>query len=214
MTRVFVCFCALLDWWFVESMSFPRTPTKRYKTVLWIISSNAQKMQFTFDLVQASVASATSLRSWFGKLMPPMDLSIFQYCDLCNRIKTGLNDWWHYNPLTILRSIQIQISHEHEHAPSCFISTVCTSMHSHLHVLSPHMPPLYHFATNLCMRLPYQYHKCSWISLMVLRAPLLLRCMRSKGTMSTNCCVGGNVVLHSQIRRAKSTKAMPRRCKN
>ena len=54
----------------------------------------------------------------------------------------------------------------------------------------------------------------SCISLMVLQAPWLLRCMRSKGTMSTTCCVGGNVVLRSQIRRAKSTKAMPRRCKN
>ena len=82
----------------------------------------------------------------------------------------------------------------HQQAEAC----ICVYMSSH------------HFATNLCKRTSLH---SSCISLMVLRAPLL-RCMRSKGTMSTTCCVGGNVVLRSQIRRAKSTKAMPRRCKN
>ena len=45
-----VFFVALLDWCFFAQISFlrSRTPTKRYKTVLWI-SSNAEKMQFTSD---------------------------------------------------------------------------------------------------------------------------------------------------------------------
>ena len=82
-------------------------------------------------------------------------------------------------------------------------------MHLHKHVLSvsPHMPPF-------CDELVYETSlHSSCISLMVLRAPLHLCCMRSMGTMSTTYCVGGNVVLRS-LRRAKSTKAMPRRCKN
>ena len=129
-----------------------------------------------------------------------MDFLKFQYCHLCNQIKTGPNAW-HLEPTPNLEK------HSDKHqslAEACSImlhqqaeACICVYMSSH------------HFATNLCKRLPYTAAAFPWWS----SGPPLLRCMRSKGTMSTTCCVGGNVVLRSQIRRAKSTKAMPRRCK-
>ena len=99
-----------------------------------------------------------------------------------------------YKPVTSISMLH--------HAPSAG-----RGLHLHVHVLLPHIVPFCHqLVYETSLQITHQYHKCSCISLMVLRAPLLLRCMRSKGTMSTTCCVGGNVALHSQIRRPNPRK--------
>ena len=68
------------------------------------------------------------------------------------------------------------------HAPSAG-----RSLHLRLPVLSP-----------FCHELVYETSlHSSCISLMVLRAPLHLCCIRSKGTTSTTYCVSGNVALRS-----------------
>ena len=113
-------------------------PTKWYKTVLWISSS------LQLALLQPPVFVASQ-----------MDFLKFQYCHLCNQIKTGPNAW-HLEPTPNLEK------HSDKHqslAEACSImlhqqaeACICVYMSSH------------HFATNLCKRLPYTAAAFPWWS--------------------------------------------------
>ena len=84
-----------------------------------------------------------------------MDFLKFQYCHLCNQIKTGPNAW-HLEPTPNLEK------HSDKHqslAEACSImlhqqaeACICVYMSSH------------HFATNLCKRLPYTAAAFPWWS--------------------------------------------------
>ena len=115
-------------------------------------------MQFTSDLLYqpALLQPPVSLAS-------EMDFLKFHYCDLCNQIKTGRNDWWHLQPTPNLeetfRYKSVTSTSMLQHAPSAG-----RSLHLHKHVLSSHIPP-----TCVWDFLTQQLH-----SLTVFRAPLSL----------------------------------------
>ena len=148
--------------------------SKRYKTVIQQCAEDAIHVR---SLVPASVASASFPNGFLeisvlSSLQPDQDGTKWLMT-----FRTHSQSWETFRHKSVT---SISMLH---HAPSAG-----RSLHLHKHVLSPHMPPFCHhqLVYETSLQITHQYHKCSWISLMVLRAPLLLCCMRSKGNHEYN----------------------------